>query len=309
MRVGVLIKNCKESDCDVHPSRCVINALRCPPQTSLSQFAELFERSIDEAEKSVLPAKRVAHILGVIRRAGGCEVWCALARIFVIIPRQGATQTRDHPSFSKTPPCADKLTWNAFTYVSRGLYQDHRAMFGLALASTILISGGRASAEELGLLQGSSVPVEDLPPKPKVGMRGRSMQGWTGIFDNERYLSMTSPFRTRRTGSRRWCGSSCAGCSACGACRASERSLPSTARRGRPGRRPRRPRRCRCRAWRSWPRRCSGCSWSGRCAPSARCSRWSAASGPYWGRSFCCRSSRSWARSSQSPSPAHPSST
>ena len=44
-------------------------------------------------------------------------------------------------------------------------------MFGLALASTILISGGRASAEELGLLLGRSAPVEDLPPKPKVEMR------------------------------------------------------------------------------------------------------------------------------------------
>lgn len=94
-----------------------------------------------------------------------------MARILVIIPRQGTTQTRDDPSFSKTLPFADKLTWNAFTYVSRGLYQDHRAMFGLALASTILISGGRASAEELGLLLGRSAPVEDLPPKPKVEMR------------------------------------------------------------------------------------------------------------------------------------------
>lgn len=150
-----------------------INALQCTPQTSLSQFAELFERSIDEAEKSVLPAKRVAHILGAVRRARGCWVGCALARVLVIIARQGMTQTRDDLSCSKTPPCADKLTWNAFTYVSRGLYQDHRAMFGLALASTILISGGRASAEELGLLLGSSAPVEDLPPKPKVEMCGR----------------------------------------------------------------------------------------------------------------------------------------
>ena len=33
------------------------------PQTSLAQFVELYEQSIDNSERAVLPAKRIANII------------------------------------------------------------------------------------------------------------------------------------------------------------------------------------------------------------------------------------------------------
>ena len=36
---------------------------RCAAQTSLSQFVELYEQSIDESERAALPAKRIHNIL------------------------------------------------------------------------------------------------------------------------------------------------------------------------------------------------------------------------------------------------------
>ncbi len=38
-------------------------APRSPAQTSLAQFVELYEQSIDHSERAVLPAKRIANII------------------------------------------------------------------------------------------------------------------------------------------------------------------------------------------------------------------------------------------------------
>lgn len=50
-------------------------------QTSLAQFTALYERSIDQADRSVVPAKRVLHITGALGCSLGGGGWSLYAHV------------------------------------------------------------------------------------------------------------------------------------------------------------------------------------------------------------------------------------
>ena len=71
--------------------------VNCMYQTSLAQFVELYEASIDQSERAVLAARRAHNIV-------------------------------------------EHLTWEAYLYVQRGLFERHKIIFALMLATAVLVS-------------------------------------------------------------------------------------------------------------------------------------------------------------------------
>ena len=97
-----------------------------PLQTSLAQFNEQYELSIDQSEKAVLPAKRIHAII-------------------------------------------EHMTYEIYLFISRGLFECHKLIFGLMLATKVVVSSGAIKTEEMDcfLKMGAALDIASVRKKPR----------------------------------------------------------------------------------------------------------------------------------------------
>jgi len=106
---------------------CEMSMVNCMYQTSLNQFLDVFDESMERAEKSPHNTKRIANVM-------------------------------------------DCLTFDAFRYTSRGLYESHKFMFTLQLALKIDMHRGYIKHNEFQTLikGGAALDINTSVPKPST---------------------------------------------------------------------------------------------------------------------------------------------
>lgn len=147
------------------------SVVNCMYQTSLAQFNELYEKSIDASEKASMPSKRIANIIEhmtydiylymQVRTQGLVLLFCYVLKALYV---DGSAACRSHCTANSItasisqPCCQYAATSSSLTIcfalhaMQRGLFERHKLLFALMLTNKILVSSGKVKACDVDVL-------------------------------------------------------------------------------------------------------------------------------------------------------------
>lgn len=150
--------------------------VNCMYQTSLAQFNELYEHSIDNSEKASLPSKRIANIIEQmtydiylyiqVRCLIWAGPWTAAAGDYTEVlqtsysqpgpatchkPSRATAKLTIHLTFELSGDCIAAALL-CFCVLQRGLFERHKLLFALMLTNKILVSAGKVKPQDVDIL-------------------------------------------------------------------------------------------------------------------------------------------------------------